>query len=212
MAAMSDPESTPDDTDQTDLVDPIDCWPEFETADAAPTKRRRLTIAGIIVAAAIALDQATKHWALNALDDGRTIDILPTLEFDLAFNSGFSFSTGSGNGNLVGLLVIALCSFLVWQIWRDDTPGRGVLFSVVLGGALGNLVDRLFRGDDGFLSGEVVDFIDVTWYAVFNVADMFVVCGCLAFVVHELLMARAESRAEKEQADDHEASSSPETV
>ncbi len=210
---MSEQDSTPSEDAAPDLGAPTDCWPDIsEAATVGTDRRRRLTIAGIIVAAAVALDQATKHWALNSLDDGHTIDLVPTLEFDLAFNSGFSFSTGSGNGNLVGLLVIALCGFLAWQIWKDDTPGRSVLFAVVLGGALGNLVDRIFRGDDGFLSGEVVDFIDVTWYAVFNVADMFVVCGCLAFVVHELLTARAEGRDKRDKEGDHEPSSSPETV
>lgn len=210
---MSEQDTTPSEDEAPDLIAPIDCWPDISEADStAPGPRRRLAIAGIIAVVAVALDQVTKHWALNALDDGHIIEVLPTLEFDLAFNSGFSFSTGSGNGNLVGLLVIALCGFLLWQIWRDDTPGRGVLFAVVLGGALGNLVDRIFRGDDGFLSGEVVDFIDVTWYAVFNVADMFVVCGCLAFVVHELMAARAEGRKQRNQGDDHEASSSQETV
>ncbi|MCQ3808199.1 MAG: signal peptidase II [Acidimicrobiaceae bacterium] len=49
-----------------------------------------------------------------------------------------------------------------------------------------NLIDRIVRRDDGFISGEVVDFIDVSWYAVFDVADMFVVCGCIVLVVYEL--------------------------
>ena len=48
--------------------------------------------------------------------------------------------------------------------------------AVILGGALGNLIDRVARADDGPLSGQVIDFIDVSWYAVFNVADIFVVC------------------------------------
>ena len=65
---------------------------------------------------------------------------------------------------------------------------------MILGGAIGNLVDRAARADDGVLSGAVIDFIDVTWYAVFNVADIFVVCGCLAFVGHELLLHRRETR------------------
>lgn len=159
---------------------------------------RRLGLATLIVVGCIALDQLTKEWALGRLGDGSTIDVLPTLEFDLAFNSGFSFSTGSGNGNLVGLLVIALSSFIAWQIWRETRRTRVILFAIILGGALGNLADRIFRADDGVLSGEVVDFIDVEWYAVFNVADMFVVCGCIAFVVDEVLRARREKHAPSE--------------
>jgi signal peptidase II len=157
---------------------------------------RRLRDAAFIVVVCVALDQLTKEWALNRLGDGSTIDVLPTLEFDLAFNSGFSFSTGSGNGNLVGLLVIGLCCFIAFQIWRETRPGRVWLYAVILGGALGNLLDRIFRADDGFLSGEVVDFIDVTWYAVFNVADMFVVVGCVVFVIDELVHSRRLMKAE----------------
>lgn len=158
--------------------------------------RRRLGSAALIVVACVALDQATKEWALDRLGDGSTIDVAPSLEFDLAFNSGFSFSTGSGNGNIVGLLVIALSVFIAWQIWREERPTRTWLYAVILGGALGNLLDRIFRADDGFLSGEVVDFIDVSWYAVFNVADMFVVCGCVVFVIDELVRGRRAMKAD----------------
>ncbi len=171
------------------------------------SRGRRLAYAAIIVVASVALDQTSKEWALNKLESGRTIDVLPTVEFDLAFNSGFSFSTGSGRGNLVGLLVIALCIFIGWQIWRESRPVRAFLYAVILGGAIGNLLDRVFRADDGFLSGEVIDFIDVSWYAVFNVADMFVVCGCVAFVIHELLSHRADRATQVGDADSDDAES-----
>ena len=155
------------------------------------TRGRRLTYAALIVIGALALDQGTKEWALNRLSGNRIVDVpVPTLEFDLAYNSGFSFSTGSGRGNLVGLVVIALCAFLVWQILHESRTRRVMLYAIILGGALGNLVDRIFRADDGFLSGKVIDFIDVDWYAVFNVADIFVVCGCIAFVIDEYLVHR----------------------
>ena len=156
------------------------------------SRGRRLAYAAIIVVAAVVLDQASKEWALNKLESGRVIDVLPTVEFDLAYNSGFSFSTGSGRGNLVAFLVITLCAFIAWQIWRESRPVRAFLYAVILGGAIGNLFDRVFRADDGLLSGEVIDFIDVEWYAVFNLADVFVVCGCVAFVVHELINHRSD--------------------
>ncbi len=140
----------------------------------------------VIIAVVVGLDQLTKEWATNRLSRGRSIGVLPTLEFDLAHNSGFSFSTGSGNGPAVGVLVIGVCLFIAWQIWRETVVARAGVLAAILGGAIGNLVDRIFRADDGPLSGEVVDFIDVSWYAVFNVADMFVVCGCVAFVIYEL--------------------------
>jgi len=137
------------------------------------------------------VDQLTKWWAQSALADGRIIEVLPTLELDLAYNSGFSFSTGSGYGELIAVFVMCVCVLLVAMIWRSAQALRVVLLSVVLAGALGNLADRLFRADDGPLSGDVVDFIDVTWYAVFNVADSLVVCGSIAFVVFETRRQRS---------------------
>ena len=72
---------------------------------------------------------------------------------------------------------------------RRDAPTRGHCGDDP-GGAISNLLDRIFRADDGVLSGEVVDFIDVTWYAVFNVADIFVVCGAIAFGANEIWLSR----------------------
>lgn len=140
----------------------------------------------IVIAAVPALDQLSKEWAINRLSGGRIIKILPTLELDLTYNSGFSFGTGAGHGPLVGALVIALCGFIGWRLWIETRTARAAILAAILGGALGNLIDRVLRADDGLLSGKVVDFIDVTWYAVFNVADTFVVCGCIVLVLYEL--------------------------
>lgn len=138
----------------------------------------------------VALDQLTKWWATESLGDGSVVDVAPGLEFELTYNSGFSFSTGSGSGSLIGWLVIALSIAMVVMIARARTTTRVALVAVILGGALGNLADRLFRAQEGFLSGEVVDFIDVTWYAVFNLADTFVVCGAIALVLFEARAGR----------------------
>lgn len=155
----------------------------------------------LIVVITVVLDQLTKWWAESELDDGRVIEVLPTLEFDLAYNSGFSFGTGSGLGPWIGVIVIGMCGFLVWLIATAETRLRAVIAATILGGAIGNLIDRLFRAEDGFLSGEVVDFIDVTWYAVFNVADMFVVCGAIAFGITEVMAGRRAEAAKAEAAE-----------
>ena len=171
-------------------------------------RRHTLVTTLVILAVTVALDQITKIWAESALEDGDVIEIVPTLEFDLAYNSGFSFSTGSGFGPYIGVLVLGLIGFLVWQIAVSETMPRVWILATIMGGAIGNLVDRLFRADDGFLSGEVIDFIDVTWYAVFNVADMFVVGGALTFAGYELVMHR---RAEQAAATATEAEPEPAT-
>ena len=162
-----------------------------ERSTVHPVNRRSLVQRStVIVAAAVALDQITKWWAESALDNGRVIHVLPTLEFDLSYNSGFSFGTGSGLGPWIGLIVIAMCGFLGWLIVNAETRLRAASAATILGGAISNLLDRIFRADDGVLSGEVVDFIDVTWYAVFNVADIFVVCGAIAFGANEIWLSR----------------------
>jgi signal peptidase II len=61
-----------------------------------------------------------------------------------------------------------------------------VLFGAIAGGAIGNLLDRLLRADDGFMSGGVVDFIDFQWWPIFNVADMAVVCGAIGLMLLSL--------------------------
>ncbi|MEM8707131.1 MAG: signal peptidase II [Actinomycetota bacterium] len=164
-------------------------------------RRSLVQMSTVIVVFAVALDQLTKWWAESRLDGGRVIEVVPTLEFDLAYNSGFSFGTGSGLGPWIGVIVIGMCGFLGWLIATSETRLRAAIAAAILGGAIGNLIDRVFRAEDGFLSGEVVDFIDVTWYAVFNVADMFVVCGAIAFGVTEYLLSRQEQTDDGADAD-----------
>ena len=135
-----------------------------------------------VVVAVVALDQLTKHWAVNGLDD-HTVDLFWTLRLNLTFNAGSAFSVGSSGGlfSLVGLVVVAVVfrSVLRW-------PGRlpPVALGLVLGGALGNLADRVFRaGGSGPLGGYVVDFIDPQWWPVFNVADIGITCGAALLIL-----------------------------
>jgi signal peptidase II len=130
----------------------------------------------------IVLDQLTKWWALESLSGGRVIDVVWTLRFRLVFNSGASFSIGDGLGPLIGLAAIAVVIILIWTGRSIASPVGAVALGLVLGGAIGNLLDRVFRAGDGFLGGSVVDFIDVQWWPVWNVADMGVVIGAILLV------------------------------
>ena len=140
--------------------------------------------AAALVSAAIvvAIDQLTKWWALGALDHGRIIDLVWTLRLRLVFNTGAAFSSFQGLGPLLGVAAVAVAAALLLN--RRLVSGRwsAVATGCIAGGALGNLADRLFRSDDGFLGGAVVDFIDVQWWPVWNVADMGVVLGGAALV------------------------------
>lgn len=137
-----------------------------------------------------ALDQLSKHWALGALDD-RNIDLVGSLRLNLAFNTGAAFSGGSGFGPVIAVLVTVIVVVLVVQRHKVIHTALGtVAVGMIAGGALGNLADRLFRTGDGFLAGAVVDFIDLQWWPIFNIADAAVVVGGVLLVIEA---GRAES-------------------
>ena len=121
------------------------------------------------------IDQLTKHWAVNALDD-RNIDLIGSLRFNLAFNTGMAFSKGTGVGPVIGVVALLVVVALLIAIGRASSPLYTPAVGLIIGGAVGNLVDRLFR-DPGWFRGGVVDFIDVQWWPIFNVADICVSVG-----------------------------------
>ena len=153
-------------------------------AVAAGPTHRHSAAALVSAAAVVAVDQLTKWWMLEALDGGRVIDLVWTLRLRLVFNTGAAFSSFQGLGPLLGVAAVVVAAALLLN--RRLVSGRwsAIAAGCIAGGALGNLTDRLFRSDDGFLTGAVVDFIDVQWWPVWNVADMGVVLGGAALVWH----------------------------
>lgn len=130
----------------------------------------------IIAAGVVLVDQLTKHWALTALADGRQIDVIWTLRFNLAFNRGMAFSQGDWFGPAIPILAIVVSLVLLRAVKRSPSRQFAGAVGLVIGGSLGNVVDRLFR-NDGWLNGAVVDFIDLQWWPIFNIADMAIVVG-----------------------------------
>jgi signal peptidase II len=143
--------------------------------------RRRSDVLLWATAVVVVADQLTKHWAVTALDDGRTIDVVWTLEFSLSFNSGMAFSTGRQWGALIGTVALIAGVALCVAVSRVASVGVASGLALVAGGAFGNVVDRLFR-DDGWMRGSVVDFIDFGWFPSFNIADSAVTVGGLIVV------------------------------
>lgn len=147
---------------------------------AASTRRLWSLIAVIVV-----VDQLTKHWALNRLSGGRTIDIIGSLRFNLAFNKGMAFSQATGAGPVLGALAFVIVIAVVLWIRRSATGLAAFAAGMIVGGAIGNLVDRLFR-NDAWLRGAVVDFIDLQWFPVFNIADSCITVGAVLMVFASL--------------------------
>ena len=135
--------------------------------------RLSLATAAAVAAVSIVIDQATKSWALEALSGRDPVHVIWTLQLALAFNSGVAFSLGQGSGLTIVPLALVVVGVVVYV--ARQLPGRlaATAVGLVVGGAAGNLVDRLLRDHDG----AVVDFIDLQWWPVFNVADACIVGG-----------------------------------
>jgi signal peptidase II len=144
--------------------------------------RRSLPALAALAVAVVALDRWTKHWASTALPFGQPIQVAGEyLRLTYTRNSGVAFGIGQGTGfpyyvfSLVAIVAI-VWMFLRGRVGRD--PVRGTALTLILSGAVGNLVDRV-------ASGEVVDFIEVgipQWHwPIFNVADSAVTVGVLLF-------------------------------
>jgi signal peptidase II len=139
---------------------------------------------GAIAAVVIVLDQLSKHWAVNRLSRDRTIDLVGSLRFNLAFNKGMAFSRGQGAGPILSLVAFAVVFVLLRRPPKSWLPTLAT--AGVIGGALGNVIDRAFRGHEGFLRGGVVDFIDLQWWPIFNIADIGVTVGAAVLIISSL--------------------------
>ena len=123
--------------------------------------RRALAVTLAIAVTVLAADQGSKAWALRALDD-RMIDVVWTLRLNLTFNSGMAFGRGRGWGPVIGIVATVVVVGLLVSLRSAGSRISTVAVGLIVGGALGNVADRLFRGD-GLLHGSVVDFIDFQW-------------------------------------------------
>ena len=148
--------------------------------DAAPRPRTRLLIA--LAAAVLLADLVTKLVVVATIDPGADIRVLGGLLYLTQLrNVGAAFSFAEGATVLFTLIAVVVAVVIVRSARRMYSTGWAVALGLVLGGALGNLTDRIFR-DPGFLRGGVVDFLSVfgpdgqVW-PVFNIADSSIVCG-----------------------------------
>lgn len=141
------------------------------------TRRLWLLVATIVVA-----DQLSKHWALNRLSGNRTIDVVGSLRFNLAFNKGMAFSQATGAGPIIGALGFVVIIAIVLWLRRSAQGLAAIAAGMIVGGAIGNLVDRLLRGD-AWLRGAVVDFVDLQWFPIFNVADSAISVGAMLMII-----------------------------
>lgn len=142
------------------------------------TRGRVLAGAGTVVV----IDQATKVWAEAALGNGERIGLLGDfLGLRLVYNAGAALSIGSGYTIILTTIAVVVTGLIVRYAQRLTSRWWQVVAALALGGAVGNLIDRLFR-PPGFAVGHVVDFIDYNGWFVGNVADIAIVGAALAVV------------------------------
>ena len=142
-----------------------------------------------IAVVVLVFDQMTKFAATDYLTQHGEVNLAPFLNLVLVHNTGaaFGFLSGAGGWQNVFFIVVALsaCVFILWMSWRLDRRDMFLAFGLmlVLGGALGNLTDRLFHG-------YVIDFVDVyyrTWHwPAFNFADSAITIGAVMLMLDAL--------------------------
>lgn len=161
---------------------------ERPLTDAAPADRvRKLRFFAYGLAVlVIAADQVTKWLAVTGLDDGPVILIEGFLRLSLSRNPGAAFSILQGSGVALGVVALGTSAFVGYLITTVDRPLELAALGLVLGGALGNFIDRLTRGD-GTLDGSVIDFIDFDFFPSFNVADSAITIGVALVIIGALL-------------------------
>ena len=166
-------------------ADDADAGTAVPASDRGQDKRRvgaLLTVALVV----LGIDLVTKLVAVAQLTEAEMVEVLDgVLRLRLVRNPGAAF--GVAQGLTIALTVIAVVVILViLRISRRlRSPGWAVGFGMVLGGAIGNLVDRLFRAP-GPLRGHVVDFLELPHFPVFNVADSAIVTGGVLLVLLSL--------------------------
>jgi len=163
----------------------IDAAPD--ATHTTPTGNRMTLVrsmrTSVFVAVVIAvLDQMSKAWALRDLADGRVIHVIWTLQFNLTYNRGMAFSRGTGVGPIIGVIGLVVVVMLLLSLRRTDNVLTRLATGLIIGGAMGNILDRLFR-DSGWMRGAVIDFVDFQWWPVFNVADMAIMIGAATMIV-----------------------------
>ena len=160
---------------------------ETNAADeAAPAPRKRLPLLLSVAAVVWVLDIITKVLAVRLLTPGQPVSIIgDTVTWTLVRNSGAAFSMATGYTWVLTLVATGVVFGIIWMGRRLVSPWWALGLGMILGGALGNLVDRFFRSP-GPLRGHVVDFLSIGWWPVFNVADPAVVGGAILLVVLSL--------------------------
>lgn len=151
-----------------------------------PVGRSRRPLLLAVAATVVTADVLTKRLAVDRLSGRAPIEVIDgILTFRLVRNPGAAFGMAAGLTVVLTLVAVVVVVVMLRVAARLRSVGWAVALALVLGGAVGNLVDRLFR-DPGPLRGRVIDYIELPHWPVFNVADSCIVSGGLLMVLLSL--------------------------
>jgi signal peptidase II len=162
-----------------------------------PARRRPIGVLGTAAAAVLLIDILSKQLAVSGLSDRAPVRLLGgAVYLDLIRNSGAAFSLGTGYTFVFPMITVAIVAWIGWTARRLRSVPWAIAFGLVLGGALGNLTDRIFRAP-GPMVGHVIDFVslfgpDGRYYPVFNAADSALCVGVAIAVLLELTGRRMD--------------------
>lgn len=158
----------------------MDDTSEVTDRSSESTARGRLPlVVAVIAPVVLAVDQATKTWAVAALTDSGPVELVGSLlRLNLTRNPGAAFSFATGMTWIFTIIATAVAITIVRVSRKLGSLGWAVALGLLLGGALGNLADRVFRWP-GFAVGHVVDFLELPHWPVFNVADSSIFCAAV---------------------------------
>lgn len=160
-------------------------------------RRRRVGLFVTVAVAVVLVDQLTKWWAVERLAGHDPIPVLgDLLQLRFVLNPGAALGTGAGYTVVLSVIAIAVTITLLVIARRLRDPWWSIGLGLFLGGALGNLVDRLFR-EPAFLRGHVVDFIDYAGFFVGNVADIALTAAAVVIVVRSWQGVRFDGTREE---------------
>jgi signal peptidase II len=149
------------------------------TEASAPPNVRAAAYARVVglAAAIVAVDQLTKHLVRTGIDPGASHKFLPGIQLVHVRNTGVAFSLFSGGGTLVLVFtLVALAVLLGYFTLRPARPWLWVPTGLLIGGALGNLIDRIAHG-------AVTDFVKFPLWPAFNIADIAITFGVIALLL-----------------------------
>lgn len=145
-------------------------------------RQHRLLTLSVVAGAAAAVDLLTKAWASQTFA-GRTVEVIPVvLSFTFTENTGAAFSLFRDAGMFLSLAAFVALGLIVATVWSPRPLAEVVGLGLIAGGASGNLIDRLARGDSTF-DGSVIDWIQFPNFPVFNLADTVITFGVATILV-----------------------------